>query len=111
MGAKKRRHHYVPRVYLQGFVDADNPSCLWAYDKQEGVIVQTSPRDAALEKHYYSFMNAQGVRDSNTLEDALQKIDDESAPALLTVRRGAVLADEDRRRLARFMAISSRGCR
>jgi len=101
----KRRHHYAPQMYLEAFVDpTDAKGRLYIYDKKLGVIQPSSTKDAGLEKHYYSFHTETGERDSDTVEDALQRVEDAAAPAMRALRAGKVLDADQRAHVALFMA-------
>ena len=79
-------------MYLEAFVDpTDAKGRLYIYDKKLGVIQPSSTKDAGLEKHYYSFHTETGERDSDTVEDALQRVEDAAAPAMRALRAGKVL--------------------
>lgn len=44
-------HHYVPRFYLERFVDARG--ALWVYDKSKERVFSTGPADIAAENRFY----------------------------------------------------------
>jgi hypothetical protein len=109
--ANRRRHHYLPRFYLERFVDTlADPPTLWIYDKVDGAIRSSAPRSAGVEKDYYAFRTADGSRDSDSFEDALSKADDEAAPVLGKLIETGELTDVERQHFARFLALTmSRG--
>lgn len=73
--ARKKRHHYIPKFYLEWFIDSRNKPYLWVYEKGGSNIIKASAKDIAVEKHYFSFLDSQGDRDYETLENALAEIE------------------------------------
>ncbi len=64
----KRRHHYVPVTYLNGFADAAGKVA--AYPKDEPArVFKSKPDRIAFENYYYSQVTPDGRADNNTLED------------------------------------------
>src|SRR2546427_10474452 len=99
----KRRHHYAHQMYLEAFVDpTDAKGRPYIYDKKLGVIQPSSTKDAGLEKHYYSFHTETVVRDSDTVEDAIQRVEYAAAPAMIARRAGKGLEDDQSAHAALF---------
>ena len=67
--AKKKRHHYVPQFYLNGFIDLNNPPFIWVYDKQENKVFKVKAENIAYEKHYYTFDLPDGGKDTESFEN------------------------------------------
>jgi hypothetical protein len=101
----KRHHHFLPRFYLRGFVDPSNGRSLWQYDKQALDIRETTPTDAAVQKHFYSFKRADGTRDTTSVEDALMNIEDQTAPIYRQLLDGEPLDNTKRSVLSYFFAL------
>jgi len=49
--SEPKSHHYVPRFYLERFVDAQG--ALWVYDKSQDRIFSTGPAGVAAENRFY----------------------------------------------------------
>jgi hypothetical protein len=103
--AKKKRHHYIPKFYLEGFIDSLNKPYLWVYEKGVNVIKKASAKDIAVQKHYFSFLDSQGERDSETLENSLAEIESKVASIFKKVFSKKVLTEEDRAIFASFLAL------
>lgn len=103
---KKEGHHYVPRFYLDGFVDSSDGRSLWVYDKVSGRVMQSSPRKAGLERHFYSFSQADGMRDSTNVENALASIENQAAPVLRKLMAKEPLDNRERSIVAYFAALT-----
>jgi hypothetical protein len=94
----KRRHHYVPVTYLNGFADAAGKVA--AYPKDEPVrVFKSKPDRIAFENYYYSQVTPEGLADNNTLEDLFSGVetawpalvDDLAAGRRLGARAGDLL--------------------
>ena len=77
---KKKRHHYLPEFYLEGFIDSRSEPYLWVYEKGDPKIKKVSAKDVTVQKHYYSFITQEGQRDSETFEDFFAFIENNAAP-------------------------------
>ncbi len=82
MGGPKR-HHYVPRFYLERFVREHEGSRrgFWVYDKDGGEPRLQQPPTTAVEQFFYRIEAEGGERDDSP-EAALSRIEGEFAPML-----------------------------
>lgn len=103
MGIKKR-HHYIPKFYLEGFIDPHNRPYLWVYEKGNEKIIKATSKDIAVEKHYFSFLMLDGERNSDTLENVMAEIEKNSAPVFRKIIGGQSLSKKDRAYFATFLA-------
>lgn len=101
---KKKRHHYIPRFYLNGFIDPDNEPYIWVYQKGEEQIIKSTATDIALEKHFYTFTTSEGSKDSETFENMLSEIEGQAAAVFNKIKKYEVLNEEDRVALSIFLA-------
>lgn len=101
---KKKRHHYIPRFYLNGFIDPANEPFIWIYRKGASEILKATAENIALEKHYYSFTAPSGEKDSETFEDALSEMEGKAALVVQKIRNHETLSKEDRLMFAIFLA-------
>lgn len=67
---RPKRHHYVPRWYLKGFVDPQS-GCLHAYDKVSGNYWTPKPKNVMVIKDYYQQMHAPDGIDPDIFEKML----------------------------------------
>jgi hypothetical protein len=86
-------HHYVPRIYLRNFTNADGR--LWVYDKQSGASFAVSPDKIAAEHGFNSVPKLfEEAGDPLQVETAFAVMESDAAPVLariLTqVRAGSV---------------------
>jgi hypothetical protein len=104
--AKKKKHHYIPRFYLNGFVDPENYPFLWVYDKRKIKPFKSKPENIAFETYYYSFKTPNGNKDSNTFEDMFDEIETNTGPILKKLKSCEMLNEEERLIFSVFLGFS-----
>lgn len=80
MGAK--RHHYLPRFYLEYFLLEGGATTFWVYDKEGGEPRQQTPVNTCVEGHLYSLRNATGGKDDYLEREILSRLDGRAKPIL-----------------------------
>lgn len=99
--AEPKRHHYVPRFYLNGFKGAKDQ--LFVVNRPTRHSFRTAPDNVA-GQNYFNRLEVEGM-DPNALEKALAEFEGEVAPALERIKEVKSLAkDEDRASFVNFMA-------
>ncbi len=83
---EKKRHHYIPRAYLNFFTDRDGKVFIHLKDEPEKIIHQT-PDNTGFHKYFYSQPLPDGGRDNNTLEGFFSKIEDKWPPLVERLQR------------------------
>ena len=101
---KKRRHHILPRFYLEGFTSPLKKSILYQYEKGNSKIVKTTPENAAVIKDYYSFDDPPSEEVENMVEEILAIVESYSAPVLEKIKEKEEIDDEDRENFSIFLA-------
>jgi hypothetical protein len=102
----KKKHHYIPKFYLDGFVDLDG--FIWIYDKDMEKMFRQKSEAAAYEKDYFSFINLEGGKDSETIENfiaSLESISAETIKKILASRSIDELNVVDKSKFALFVAL------
>lgn len=99
----KKRHHYVPAFYLNGFATSSNNIAVYEKGNNEFKVIST--RDTAVIKNYYSFPAGEGI-DSDTIENFFAELENKAAPVLRKIHQRDTLSDEDRAWFANFIAAS-----
>jgi hypothetical protein len=102
MGTKKR-HHYVPRFYLSGFLEAGE-SQLWVYEKGNAQPFRSTPENTGFQKHYYGFEKPDGTRDTNTIEDMYSKVEQSAAKVIAKIANRETIDGQAKANLAYFVA-------
>lgn len=72
--ANKKRHHYVPKAYLNAFTDIEGKVLVYRKDEPSKVLRQR-PDSTGFEGYYYSQPTPEGEMDHNRLEDTFSKIE------------------------------------
>lgn len=99
-----RQHHYIPRFFLEGFVDADG--FVHVFDLLEARQWKAKPNGAARIRDFYRVENPD--LDPNEVETGLSRIEHELAPAIMRLRQDRVLppeGTEDFARIANLIAL------
>lgn len=102
-----KRHHYVPRFYLNYFVtnSEEGSPRFWVYDKAGGPPRIQTPINTAVEGHLYSFETPSGTK-NDSLEQALSTLETKTKPLLDRWQgRGVTATREEQRLLAEFLAV------
>src|SRR5262245_17631649 len=87
--------HYAPRKYLLGFCEADRPGHRWVYDKAKKRRFRTTVGNVAHENGYYTPENEKALNES---------VEMPANPVLDKLRGGEAILDEDRVKLAVYIA-------
>ncbi len=100
MVAENRRQHYVPRFYLENFVDQSG--YLWVYEV--GCAYRRSlPREVGHQRDYYA-LEADGVR-YNSIDDWLQQSETAAATTLPKIARGEEISEQEWSDLCTFVGL------
>ena len=105
MAGTKHRHHIVPRFYLAGFTD-ESAGRLSVYSKPDARGLRTTPTNAAVRIDYCAAELTTGERNSDLIEDALAKVEEQAAPALRKLLRQEPLTELERDRFSYFLGIA-----
>lgn len=103
--ATKKKHHYIPQFYLDGFTDLNNGH-VWVYEKGNLNIRKAKTGNIAFQKHYYSFVTKEGNKDSETLENAFAEMEGKAAPVFQKIKKCERLGEQERAIFACFLAFS-----
>ncbi|HEV2302028.1 MAG TPA: DUF4238 domain-containing protein [Stellaceae bacterium] len=100
---QKKRHHYIPITYLNGFTDAAGK--IFAYRKDDiSKPLHVQPNQIAFERYYYSQPLADGGRDNNSLEDFFSTVE-AAWPTLAERLRSGSATGTDFESLFTFMCL------
>jgi hypothetical protein len=99
----KKKHHYLPRFYLEGFTEFDS-NRLWVYEKAGLEVRPSSPEAEGCQKFYHAFVTDEGNRDTNTIEDYFQKIETKTGILFTKIHQREKLTEQDRKELALFVS-------
>lgn len=102
MNKPKKRHHYLPVFYLNGFTTKDG--FLYVYDKESKPIFESSPEGVAYENHFFSYMTPQGNMDSETVENHISELEGDFAKAIKKILNSEPLSENEHITFAYFVA-------
>ena len=104
---KKKNHHYVPGFYLEGFIDPKNHPFIWIYEKGKDCVFKSKPENIAFEKHYHSYITTTGEKDTETIENILNKeFETPAAPIFKKLMFFHMPNEEERKTFSRYLGIS-----
>ncbi len=98
----KRRHHVNPRFHLRAFQIEDEKGYIWRYDSTSGEALKLSIKDAAVRRDYYSYVDPEGLRDTELVENLISDIEGVAAPVFKKALAGDELSEEERMSFAFF---------
>jgi len=99
----KKRHHVIPRFYLERFVDPRNPSHLWVYDKRGNHVKAQTPVDSSVRSYFYSLRGVPEL-DPDAIEDLLGRAETTAAPVIKEMLSGRFPDLQGRADFAMFAA-------
>jgi hypothetical protein len=114
MGKKsqyKRNHHFAPKLYLKGFIEAESPF-VWVYVKGKpynpGHKSHHNPRRrpisrVGVERDHYAFRKSDGTVDFDTYEDELEKQEKPSNSVLEKLRRREMITEQEKMVFASYV--------
>jgi Protein of unknown function (DUF4238) len=98
----RQRQHWIPQFYQRRFI-SDGSGLIWVYG------LDCEPRKETIRKtgmaiDFYAFTKNE-VKDNQTIENALQKLDHMGARIIRKIYRGERLTDEERYNLSVFISV------
>ena len=97
-----RRHHFVPRFYLEGFC-AENTQRLAVYDRVRNAYRAQRPAEVAHRRDYYAYEDEWGNQFFD-IEAALGEVEAAASHSIRRVDSGDELTGDDRMALATYVA-------
>lgn len=101
MGNKPKRHHFLPKSYLDGF---GRDGLVWLYDREKKEYRCQQPLNTAVIGNFYVFENRDGEKDYS-LESFFSKIEGSAKSTTLKLEAGGAISPEERLYLANFIAL------
>jgi hypothetical protein len=96
-----RKHHYVPKFYLQGFSDTGK---LQVFDRYHRRYQSKSPGGVAFERDYYT-IDTLAEQDTAIIEEGYGKVETAAAPLISRLQQPCTLNAVERENLALFVAM------
>src|SRR5258708_28885892 len=103
----KIRHHFVPTFYLRGFAESADDDVVWVYSKDSDKLFCDKPENIGLEKHYHTFQQLDGTKNTNTIEDYFCHVwEGPTAKIIESIKGGSLPTGDDRAFFASFLGLS-----
>jgi hypothetical protein len=108
----KRNHHFAPKLYLKGFMEAEGSPFVWVYKKGKpynpGYKSHHNPRrrpirHVGVERDHYAFKKRDGTVDFDTYEDELEKLEKPSNPVFEKLRRHEMITEREKEIFASYV--------
>jgi len=103
MGKNPKRHHFLPKSYLDGFTC---DGFVWLYDRAKNEYRCQQPLNTAVIGNYYVFENKDGEKDYS-LENFFSKIEGNAKSSITKLEARGEISPEERLYLANFIALLS----
>ena len=103
MGKNPKRHHFLPKSYLDGFA---RDGFVWLYDRVKNEYRCQQPLNTAVIGNYYVFENKDGQKDYS-LENFFSKIEGSAKSTIGKLEGRGEISPEERLYLANFIALLS----
>jgi hypothetical protein len=109
MPSRSKRHHYVTRAYLEGFLDP-NQYQLWCWLRKKDKPFRALPEKIACEKDYYSFRNPNNTWNDTAERFFADQIENPGLPVLKRLAAGkTMLTWPQRRAFSLLLALQELG--
>ena len=103
--AEAKRHHYLPESYLAGFTRGRTPESLfYVFDRDAGAFRPQTPKNTAVQGHYYTVETIDGQRSSRA-ESVLAQVESIAIPIIRGIDERKPLNMNDKLELAMFIAL------
>jgi len=101
MGAFPKRHHFLPRFYLEGF---SRDGWLWLCDRERKHFRKSNPEKTAIIRDFYVLENKSGEKDYS-VEQAFSLIEGKASEVIHKLERCEGIEPKERADLALFVAL------
>jgi hypothetical protein len=101
MSDSPKRHHYLPRFYLEGFT---RNRLLWLYDRERKQFRPGTPEKTAVIKHYYVLEMEDGGKDFS-IERYFSVVEGKAKTVIDKIQRRTIITPAERADLALFIAL------
>lgn len=97
-----KRHHYLPKSYLDGWVDDDK--MLWLYDRKTNDYRQQTPKNTTVVGHLYTVEDEQ-QRSRYEIEAMLADAEGRTTPIIRKLSLNEAIDIDERCHLAHYMGL------
>ena len=101
---KPKRHHYLPKFYLEGFCNEEGG--LYIFDRKIKEIRCQKPLNTALQKDYYTFIDKDGEKNLK-IEEMLSQIEGDTKPIIEKLNNKEKINNKEKEILSLFIGFLS----
>jgi len=101
MGKNPKRHHFLPKSYLDGFC---RDRYLWLYDRNREEFRNQQPLNTAVIGNFYTIENTEGEKDYR-LQGFFSKIEGSAKSTIRKLQARETISPEERLYLATFISL------
>jgi hypothetical protein len=101
MGNVPKRHHFLPKSYLEGFT---RDGFVWLFDRERNEYRRQQPLNTAVIKNFYVFENTKGEKDYS-LESFFSQIEGDAKVTIQKLEARDQISPDLRHNLAAFIAL------
>lgn len=98
--SKPKRHHYLPKFYLDFF---SRDGLLWVYDRERKECRQQTSKNTAVQSQYYSAFGPDGKKHTQ-VEQFLSVIESLAKPVIVKIDNEEPISPKDKEALAVFVS-------
>ena len=111
---RKRKHHFIPRLYLKGFVDKLDPSFVWVYERGKAYKPGYKPNNnpykrpinqAGMEPDYYAYPLRNGELDLDTYENWLEQLEKPANQIFAKLRQQEMITKKEKKAFASYISL------
>ena len=95
-----KRHHYLPRFYLEGF---SNTNILYVYDRKDDQYRKQTPLNTAIQKHYYTIDQKDGKKNIE-IEKMLSQLEGNTKKVINNIMLRRTLSNTDKTIMSLFIS-------
>ncbi len=99
VNTEPKRHHYLPRFYLEGF---SKKNCFWVFDRIKNEVRKQTPESTAVQIDYYT-ATVKGAQ-YRDIEKYFAELEGRTKPIISKIMQSETITSEDKETLSMFIS-------